>query len=331
MTACEHLFHRRCLDEALKARPRQCPVCRSNLPPGAAAAAPLGRVLRNLTGALKVRCPQACGETLSWESLEGHVRHNCPLTPFRCSNDDCTVVASRVDLASHSVKCDHVRVFCECGAQLKLNQMDVHLTTVCPQQLVSCTYCHRTDIERGGMEEHLKSECQGAATMSALRPIQHQVEHLTRVLADAEAQIRSQTKTLKTFKANLDEVSGQLTKQVPRREFQLNLPTAIARLPLDESGCFERCFSAGWYIVIHPQRHGSVEVRLVHKPTAVEVSDIELKIGKTVVRLSHASIGPSGWEGNLGTFKSCADHTGASVIHLTMKIKSSKACVVDLH
>lgn len=233
-TTCEHIFHKDCLFRALETQ-RECPTCRTKFDNiGTTYVNPLGRVLSNMLAACLVHCPQGCGTDMPWEELKTHVEHDCPNTPFGCPHVGCEVdPMSRCAIETHAQVCEHAMVTCICQRQMKRKDLTDHKATVCLKELVKCGYCNECVVERGAMEAHLSKECNAAATMSLVKPLQDLVKQLTQ-----EVQV-------------LKQQMSALPKA--KLEFRVNFPAPICDLPVDAVGSYKKQFGDGFNLWIYPK------------------------------------------------------------------------------
>eukprot|EP01062_Namystynia_karyoxenos_P016705 TRINITY_DN16137_c0_g1_i2.p2 TRINITY_DN16137_c0_g1~~TRINITY_DN16137_c0_g1_i2.p2 ORF type:complete len:208 (+),score=55.88 TRINITY_DN16137_c0_g1_i2:84-707(+) len=137
-TACEHLFHRGCIERALRAKP-QCPYCRAALPSGQPQFRAAPPAVRGMLAAAEAHCPQGCGEVLPFERLETHVRGACGSTPLRCGLRGCRVVCTRAAMAAHRAVCNHARIACGgCGEQVSRGALQRHAALKCARRPAGC-------------------------------------------------------------------------------------------------------------------------------------------------------------------------------------------------
>eukprot|EP01062_Namystynia_karyoxenos_P037072 TRINITY_DN269_c0_g1_i2.p1 TRINITY_DN269_c0_g1~~TRINITY_DN269_c0_g1_i2.p1 ORF type:complete len:567 (+),score=113.93 TRINITY_DN269_c0_g1_i2:89-1702(+) len=161
---CGHLFHLDCLRRAMdrnieKDEPRQCPVCRAEVGPGAGYTR--SWALANILDGTDVECPLQCDhppKRMRFDRLELHVEADCPLVPVLCTSEGCDAVVPRRDLRSHLLLCPHRETPCkDCGKMLRRCLKRVHAET-CPARMVLCEFCRR-DVPQCDTEHHLLRHC----------------------------------------------------------------------------------------------------------------------------------------------------------------------------
>merc|ERR1712061_180571 len=109
---------------------------------------------------------------------------------------------SRFAIETHAKDCEHAMVTCICLRQMKRKDLMDHKATVCLKELVTCGYCNGGGIERGAMEAHLSKECNAAATMSLVKPLQDLVKQLTQEMQVLKQQMSALPKGKLEFRVN---------------------------------------------------------------------------------------------------------------------------------
>jgi len=321
-TACEHIFHRECLSDALQLR-AECPTCRGQLggAGGERPFGPLGRVLSNLLAACLVRCPQDCGHNVPWQELGAHFEQACPNTLFACVHAGCGRGGmSRAAAEEHAAECGHATVSCDCGQQVKRKDLAAHKAAACSRELATCAYCKQGNIERGAMEAHLSTECTAAATMSLVKPMQDQIERLMREVRA----LREQVQAVPTW----------------RYEFHLHLPKPIRDLPVNPYGLYRRRFGENFDLFLYPDGNtpslkGYVSV-FVGSSVFYDAS-VTIRVGRHEMTWSDWKLGPgqlggssnnkaSGWP----QFATHSEIAAEQAMHITITVRSGSTDVVNL-
>lgn len=198
-----------------------------------------------------VACRYGCGLTATRFSLQSHEQHACPKRPFACPY--CTDhVAEYEDITTlHVLECKMYPLYCpnHCNTELVLPRQDMekHLRTDCPLEVISCELnwakCN-VRLPRKDMDGHMQSQI-----------IQH-----TSLLARAAETTMKENERLK--KEN-DQLKSEITslQQVQHLNFSaINLLQGVTgmtkTLPLtcslvsDKGKCYQQFLShVGGYLV----------------------------------------------------------------------------------
>eukprot|EP01062_Namystynia_karyoxenos_P033186 TRINITY_DN243_c0_g1_i9.p1 TRINITY_DN243_c0_g1~~TRINITY_DN243_c0_g1_i9.p1 ORF type:complete len:504 (+),score=170.22 TRINITY_DN243_c0_g1_i9:88-1512(+) len=167
-TPCEHLFHRRCLDDWL-GRSQQCPSCRTEFPAENARYRDPSRTLKGVLSRLKVKCPQECGAPpMRFDQLAGHIQAggDCIRTPVRCQNEDCGQISERGQAKQHHDECPHRVEPCPmCELRMKAIDLPDHLLERCEQRPYECPHCAARLAAYSALGQHLRAECTAPVPM----------------------------------------------------------------------------------------------------------------------------------------------------------------------
>ena len=274
ITPCQHLFHKVCLETYLATtRKRCCAYCRQSLPPQGHAQS-LGvvcRPLQNVLQKMRVKCSQGCGTQVRWGDLRSHVLHTCVKSMFSCPHEGCGEVIPRHDLETHVAACEHGTTTCECGEEMVRRLLSSHRETTCPTHKVACQYCELF-IERAKMHGHHRGECRGVAPVSLL----------FKTADEFDSRYQEHEENLSVFHRQLRAMRDRLRRT--GSVFQLELPTTIQHLPVDDSGVFQRGFGDGWLLRVRPPQDPEtpwVRVGLKHAANVVDVRLVVLRLDYT--------------------------------------------------
>ena len=88
-----------------------------------------------------------------------HQSDDCPLRPVPCQY--CFLEQPFVQLTQHEMLCQAHKVECplRCGAELRLNQVEHHCTSLCPNRPVACPLGCGAEITMATIEEHTSVAC----------------------------------------------------------------------------------------------------------------------------------------------------------------------------
>eukprot|EP01062_Namystynia_karyoxenos_P060332 TRINITY_DN518_c0_g1_i10.p1 TRINITY_DN518_c0_g1~~TRINITY_DN518_c0_g1_i10.p1 ORF type:complete len:377 (+),score=128.47 TRINITY_DN518_c0_g1_i10:96-1226(+) len=222
-TACGHLLHDDCLDQALKVSP-VCPAgCGRELPEeaGDARFKPVPQLVTDMMKEVEVKCPQgSCGEQMPHEELRAHVADRCNHTLFRC--DGCNKPHERRQAVYHARDCGQIIADCEkqCGAKLQRNEMQHHMRVLCPNRTAKCELCAKEYVFSKA-DAHF-DECTGYT------PGVSKVSKLQKLVEAQGADLREQTAQL----AELNETTARQQLEMDRREehARVQLAEQVSRL-----------------------------------------------------------------------------------------------------
>ena len=272
---CEHLFHLDCLENSLLASVSQprCPCCRRPLlwQKLTESLDVICRPLQGVLGSLRVNCSQNCGNQVRWGELRSHVLHTCVKSMFSCPHEGCGEVIPRHDLETHVAACEHGTTMCECGEEMVRRLLPSHRETTCPTHKVACQYCELF-IERAKMHGHHRGECRGVAPVSLL----------FKTADEFDSRYQEHEENLSVFRRQLRAMRDRLGRT--GFVFQLELPTTIEHLPVDDSGVFQRVFGDGWLLLLTPPQEPEtpwVRVSLKHAANVVHVRLVVLRLDYT--------------------------------------------------
>ncbi|ETW06306.1 hypothetical protein, variant 1 [Aphanomyces invadans] len=106
-------------------------------------------------------CRLTCGASMPSTDFGEHERTTCPKRLVHCH--ECDKVVFFYELASHvAEECPwRSSGLCAlgCGEVLRVNQVQVHATTVCPQRLVLCPQCSSPSVRVADFDTHVKFMC----------------------------------------------------------------------------------------------------------------------------------------------------------------------------
>lgn len=123
--------------------------------------------LKRILDALKVLCPNKCGQVpvgIARDQLAGHLEKDCPLLLVPCANASCVEQVARKNLASHVEACPETPVGCEhknngCAATPLRKQAADH-GSKCDYAMIPCEQrasgCRESFLRRQ-LAEHNKS------------------------------------------------------------------------------------------------------------------------------------------------------------------------------
>eukprot|EP01062_Namystynia_karyoxenos_P049524 TRINITY_DN3794_c0_g1_i2.p1 TRINITY_DN3794_c0_g1~~TRINITY_DN3794_c0_g1_i2.p1 ORF type:complete len:465 (+),score=149.13 TRINITY_DN3794_c0_g1_i2:93-1397(+) len=175
-TPCEHVFHRACLERALKVR-RQCPNCRAD----DAVPVALDSVVCNMITRLLVHCPQQCGaRPMPFGSLSSHIEAggDCPETPIHCANERCRVVTARREAGQHAAVCPRRKEPCPtCNAKIHHSDLQKHNATHGEKRRVPCQHCAEL-VVLSEQQQHLLEDCSAAVPVKMYAQLQQQKQAL---------------------------------------------------------------------------------------------------------------------------------------------------------
>uniref|UniRef100_A0A6A7G6C5 TNF receptor-associated factor 6-like n=2 Tax=Hirondellea gigas TaxID=1518452 RepID=A0A6A7G6C5_9CRUS len=109
-----------------------------------------------------VLCPNQCASTVLCGELQQHLMETCALRPTKCQLCSAMYTLDKEQL--HRAVCGDVKVNCEsCGEMVRRSQHTTHLTTQCPEAVISCHYAElgcSKKLKRSCMEEHMNQDTQ---------------------------------------------------------------------------------------------------------------------------------------------------------------------------
>lgn len=161
-------------------------------------------------GYKKVGCPYVlldccyCGDKFQRQFIIDHEKEKCMKRPHACTS--CNAYKSTFEdvVTSHISVCPHKSVLCpnSCGESLQRKNLDDHLNTNCPLEVIKCLFSQvgcETKLPRKEMASHLVKNSAVHMTLQAASH-QRQIEQLeSRILKlEKEARVKNDESLLRT-------------------------------------------------------------------------------------------------------------------------------------
>lgn len=125
INACEHFVCKACSWIAV------CPLCRLQWK------AKESRLVKNIVGRLRMRCPDGCGIVTSISNLGVH-KSVCDGVVVGCPNG-CGLMAKRGEFSGHDKVCTESLERCAfCNTMVKRKKMTTHVNCQCPMAIHTC-------------------------------------------------------------------------------------------------------------------------------------------------------------------------------------------------
>ena len=188
------------------------------------------KYFKRVVNSLKARCPHK-GSGCEWmgdlRSLDQHA-NVCPKRPWRCQYCDFTA-AYGVGANKHLPQCpkfpEPCPNRCEAGT-VKRCDLERHLATECPLQLVACEFSHagctekvpRKDLAKhieGNMQKHLLN--MSLLNLSLTRELHEKMDEKDRQIAELQQQLEQRDEHIKQQFQQLDGKVDQKFRQLDGR------------------------------------------------------------------------------------------------------------------
>ncbi len=164
-----------------------------------------------------VECTLGCKAVIVRSKLPDHVKDECELRSVNCRYCNVTVMAT--NLSKHCQECDSFPTKCpnKCGQQEIMRKDIEHHKTVCPLEIVDCTYAHvgcTEEVKRKMLQKHEQrkmkfhldlmnkaySDCQQKLHEKSLL-----LNKTQQVLADKDIQLKQTSLDLEKLTSDLED------------------------------------------------------------------------------------------------------------------------------